>query len=176
MSNFSKLTKNPKTGLFEMATWLDNYFGQYRYAVRFGDGTVYDPDKVELETSRHTSVRGTNPIIPQPEHRPAQPEETLVYGHRGKFITIRIDPLNNILYKLRPRKNGQIETSAERVQAVQEARAEIDRYFNKLADEIISEDEYYTKGNREGKAGQGYRDRLRAEQRKVKDSLLKGKE
>lgn len=41
MSDFIRRTKNPKTGRFEEAEWLDNYYGPHQYGVRFPDGTVY---------------------------------------------------------------------------------------------------------------------------------------
>lgn len=43
-------TKNPNTGEWENALWLDNYFGQRKYGVQFKDGSVYNPDEVKLET------------------------------------------------------------------------------------------------------------------------------
>jgi hypothetical protein len=44
MSNFQRLTKHPKTGKFELADWLDDYFGNHHYGVRFpSDQQVYDP-------------------------------------------------------------------------------------------------------------------------------------
>lgn len=51
MSSFIRNTKNPETGKFEPAYWLDDYFGNHKYGVKFEDGTVYDPDKVDLETN-----------------------------------------------------------------------------------------------------------------------------
>ena len=50
MSSFHKLTKHPKTGKWELAYWLDNYYAHYHYGVKFPDGKVYDPEKVKLET------------------------------------------------------------------------------------------------------------------------------
>ena len=50
MSNYLMNTKNPNTGKFETAVWMDNYFGSHHYGVRFQDKSVVDPDKVELET------------------------------------------------------------------------------------------------------------------------------
>ncbi len=41
MSNFLRLTLNPKTKKMEMATWMDNYFEQREYGVKFPDGEVY---------------------------------------------------------------------------------------------------------------------------------------
>lgn len=55
MSNYMRLTKNPRTGKYEMAAWLDNHFGPHRYGVRFADGTIYNPEKVELKTKTLTS-------------------------------------------------------------------------------------------------------------------------
>jgi hypothetical protein len=51
MSNFITNTKNPKTGEFEPAYWLDDYYGHHHYGVRFKDGTMVDTWKVELETN-----------------------------------------------------------------------------------------------------------------------------
>lgn len=47
MSNFTCRTKNPKTGTFDDAEYLDNYFGPHIYAVRFPDGTIYREDSVD---------------------------------------------------------------------------------------------------------------------------------
>lgn len=51
MSNYIKNTKNPKTGKFEPAYWLDDYFAAHEYAVQFPDGSVYDPLTNDLETN-----------------------------------------------------------------------------------------------------------------------------
>jgi hypothetical protein len=50
MSTFSKLTKNPKTGEWEICVWHDDYFAHHHYGVEFPDGTIVDPEKVKLET------------------------------------------------------------------------------------------------------------------------------
>jgi hypothetical protein len=45
VSNFIRRTKNPATGKFENATWLDNHFGGHRYGVRFpSDGMIYNAE------------------------------------------------------------------------------------------------------------------------------------
>ena len=49
MSNFVRNTRHPETGKFEGAFWLDDYFGRHHYGVKFKDGTVVDPEKVDLE-------------------------------------------------------------------------------------------------------------------------------
>lgn len=50
MSTYWQITKNPKTGKWEKATWIDDYFGSHRYGVKFPDGTVINPEKIKLET------------------------------------------------------------------------------------------------------------------------------
>lgn len=35
MSSFIRRTRNPDTGEFEDAMWLDNYFGRYNYGISF---------------------------------------------------------------------------------------------------------------------------------------------
>lgn len=50
MSSYYRKTKNPRTGKYEMASWLDNYFGARRYGVKFEDGTVYNPEEVKMKT------------------------------------------------------------------------------------------------------------------------------
>ena len=50
MSSYTRLTKNPKTGKWEDAYWLDDFYGPHQYAVRFPDGQVFNPDKTKLET------------------------------------------------------------------------------------------------------------------------------
>lgn len=44
MSSYTRMTKNPKSGEFEQAEWLDDYFGSHQYGVRFPDGSVVEPD------------------------------------------------------------------------------------------------------------------------------------
>ena len=60
MSSFQKETKNPKTGEWEKATWIDDYFSLHHYGVFFPSDPEYpvDPEKVKLET--HTIVPAQN--------------------------------------------------------------------------------------------------------------------
>lgn len=51
MSTYKRETKHPVTGEWSNATWLDDYFGNHKYGVKFdGDDFVYDPRKHEFET------------------------------------------------------------------------------------------------------------------------------
>ena len=56
MSNFTKTTKNPDTGEWEKAFWIDDYYGNHHYGVRFEDGTVVDPDLIKLETKNNGEI------------------------------------------------------------------------------------------------------------------------
>lgn len=41
MSNYQRLTKHPETGEFQMAMWMDNYYGGHLYGVKFPSGKVF---------------------------------------------------------------------------------------------------------------------------------------
>lgn len=51
MSSYLRNTKNPKTGKFEGAFWIDDKLGPHHYGVIFQDGSVVDPHKIKLETN-----------------------------------------------------------------------------------------------------------------------------
>lgn len=59
MSSYKKETKNPKTGEWELADWVDDYFGPHKYGVSFPSEpyTYYNPEFVDLET--RVSITGT---------------------------------------------------------------------------------------------------------------------
>jgi len=65
MSCFKRNTKHPKTGKWERTDWLDNYFGEHHYGVKFSDGMVYDPEKIELETSQKIKLDKFDDVFPQ---------------------------------------------------------------------------------------------------------------
>lgn len=49
MSTFWKKTKHPETGEWEIAIWIDDFYGSHHYGVKFFDGKVFDPEKIKLE-------------------------------------------------------------------------------------------------------------------------------
>lgn len=50
MSSYIKTTKHPETGAIEQAEWLDDYFGQHNYGVRFpSDGKVFRADEFDWQ-------------------------------------------------------------------------------------------------------------------------------
>lgn len=63
MSTFFKRTKNPDSGKWEEALWMDDYFGQHHYGVEFPDGTIVDPNRIKLETTNESLIR----VAPHPK-------------------------------------------------------------------------------------------------------------
>ena len=60
MSNYTAMTKHPKTGEFKRATWIDDKFGSHNYGVQFeGETEVYDCRKIKLETRELTDQEET---------------------------------------------------------------------------------------------------------------------
>jgi 5-methylcytosine-specific restriction endonuclease McrBC GTP-binding regulatory subunit McrB len=51
MSTYKRETKHPITGEWGNATWMDDYFGQHRYGIKFdGEETVFKENEYEWET------------------------------------------------------------------------------------------------------------------------------
>lgn len=53
MSSYRQMTKDPRSGEFVMADWLDDYFGRRRYGVRFPDGITLEADKYSRWETRY---------------------------------------------------------------------------------------------------------------------------
>lgn len=49
MSNYFRITRNPKTDKFEAALWLDDHFGLHNYGVRFKDGSIYKEEQFKKD-------------------------------------------------------------------------------------------------------------------------------
>lgn len=48
MSTFVRVTKHPQSKKYELATWVDDYFGSHIYGVHFkSDGKVYPTELVD---------------------------------------------------------------------------------------------------------------------------------
>ena len=51
MSCYKAITKHPKTGEWKEAEWLDDYFGNHNYGVRFeNENEIYDVREFDLPT------------------------------------------------------------------------------------------------------------------------------
>jgi len=48
MSNYTGKAKNPVTGEVEEANFLDDFYGEHQYAVRFKDGKTYPTTDLEI--------------------------------------------------------------------------------------------------------------------------------
>ena len=49
MSSYVQMTKHPITGEWEMALWVDDFFGSHCYGVKFpSDGEYYSPHALEV--------------------------------------------------------------------------------------------------------------------------------
>ncbi len=75
MSSFYRPTLNPYTGEYEIALWLDNYFGHHHYGVIFTNGDVVDPDKIKLTTRELTLVLPEENLQIQQIERPSPIKE-----------------------------------------------------------------------------------------------------
>jgi hypothetical protein len=62
MSSYLRKTQHPTSLHFEDAEWLDDYFGQHNYGVRFpSDGKVFRADEFEWqENHMHLALEGTH--------------------------------------------------------------------------------------------------------------------
>jgi len=61
MSNYSQKAKHPETGKWEIADYLDDYYGKHQYGVKFSDGQVFP----EEEIKEWTSDWGNTPLPPK---------------------------------------------------------------------------------------------------------------
>ena len=50
MSTYLRQTKHPETDEWQVATWMDDFYGSHHYGVKFPNGDVFDPEKIKLET------------------------------------------------------------------------------------------------------------------------------
>jgi hypothetical protein len=57
----NRRTKNPVTGEYEEAFWIDDYFGRHRYGVRFPSGVVYRETDHRWEFEDAASNAATDP-------------------------------------------------------------------------------------------------------------------
>lgn len=75
MSTYIKKTKNPKTGEYEDAMWIDDYFGSHHYGVMFPDGAVFDPENAKawpkIETSDEKTELSWNDFDMEKEEKKA---------------------------------------------------------------------------------------------------------
>ena len=66
MSTYFEVTKHPRTGEWERALWIDDYFGRHNYGVKFLDGQVFDPRLTKLQRK---------PSLTEPTTPPEEPSD-----------------------------------------------------------------------------------------------------
>jgi hypothetical protein len=69
MSNYLQTTKNPLTGKWEVARWIDDYFGRHQYGVEFEGGTVVAPDFQKNFPDTSDTEKPVNPEWGWPESK-----------------------------------------------------------------------------------------------------------
>jgi len=50
MSSYCQMTQHPTTKKWEMASWMDDFFGIHLYGVRFKSGEIFNPQDWILKT------------------------------------------------------------------------------------------------------------------------------
>lgn len=96
MSSYKRLTQHPETHEAEHAEWLDDYFGNHNYGVRFpSDGQVFRADEYEWNENPQTMVlESSNPkgilTIEQTEKGSRWGEET----QERKDVTVKVNRLD----------------------------------------------------------------------------------
>ena len=60
MSNYIRRTKNPETGMYESAHWIDDYFGRHHHGVSFPSivGRVFrqEDHQWEFQDAPHEAI------------------------------------------------------------------------------------------------------------------------
>lgn len=99
MSSFLKSTVNPDTHEIEMAEWLDNYFGERKYGVRFpSTGIVYREDDYEWTEDNNIlatrAVRTLRKIITRVKTELSKTIETREHDDGRKDVTVHVNTLD----------------------------------------------------------------------------------
>lgn len=113
MSSYQRKTQHPTELHFENAEWLDDYFGQHNYGVRFpSDGKVFRADEFEWEA--------------KPEH-----EGALVPTHQGGAMTIeethKGSRFDHPLHEVENHKDGKRTITTKHEDGRQDVRIEVTR-------------------------------------------------
>lgn len=108
MSNFSKLTKHPLTGDWEMADWLDNYFGQHHYGVKFPSGEVFNADEKDLETKASPQQPSVDEIL----------ENEFEWSVRNNK-TVRFHVIKAAIYNLLEGVAEPYSTTSEKIEGIE---------------------------------------------------------
>ena len=78
MSNYLSVAVNPKTGEYEEVAMLDDFYGHYKYAVLFKDGSLYPDEDI---SKRNTAKWEDFDLVAAYKERPEG--LALIAGHLG---------------------------------------------------------------------------------------------
>lgn len=87
MSTFSRWTKNPISGDWEHALWIDDHFGHHNYGIRFTSGMTLDPRLHDLQSSSWPDECGSEEWKPLDEFYKKDLDEKLEKHYTAYFST-----------------------------------------------------------------------------------------
>lgn len=99
MSSYTKATVNPDTHEIEQAEWLDNYFGQHNYGVRFpSTGVIYKADDFEwtddVALQARRAVKPTGMVITKEQTQIGKRIETHEHADGRKDVTVEVSTID----------------------------------------------------------------------------------
>lgn len=115
MSSYQRQTKHPETGVAENAEWLDDFFGQHNYGVRFpSDGKVFRADEYEWSANPQT-------LLLEGKHR-------LGYGHPLTVaLTHKGSRFDHPLVEVDESEDGKKTTITRHEDGRQDVKIEVNR-------------------------------------------------
>jgi len=85
MSSYREYTEHPETKQPELAEWLDNYFGNHNYGVRFpSDGKVFRAD--EFDWLKASDADPLSPIVGTPLDPRNEMPITILLTEKGSYF------------------------------------------------------------------------------------------
>lgn len=127
MSSYQKTTVHPITGAQERAEWLDDYFGQHNYGVRFpSDGKVFRADEFEWSENPQT-------LLYEGKHQGG--EMTIDQTHKGS----RWD---NPMHEVEQHEDGKRTVTTKHEDGRQDVKVEVTRLNieNRTPEDTIAEE------------------------------------
>lgn len=99
MSSYTTATVNPDTHEIEQAEWLDDYFGQHNYGVRFpSTGVVYRADEYEwhddINMQAMRSIKHNGGVITRENTIVGKRIETHEHADGRKDVTVEVNTID----------------------------------------------------------------------------------
>lgn len=134
MSSYKKLTKHPETKQFELATWIDNYFGEHNSGIIFDSSpnVIHDSRDEEFETKEDTAQE-INIDFWSKSRQETNNEQSTYYEI---VSTIHSITRKSVLKELQAIIKTHIEANTENNMISLEARLAVNKELNELLEEI----------------------------------------